>query len=174
MASSYGVFAADQQSGAEKPGLVPINLAGRWSGQHYTSNVRAPVRIGDEKPHAAAPTPNTLTFDIVACGDGWCGIAVSDATPCGAVALKMARDTVKNRPNKFNGKLELAKGAAPYVIEAWYSAPDTKAREGSEKPHLNFVGDTGGELLMMRRSFPFQAELARVSEPVCTLEMATS
>ncbi len=117
---------------------------------------------------------NTLTYDIVACGDDWCGIAVSETTPCGAVALKMSRDTVKNRPNKFTGKLELAKGSAPYVVEGWYSAPDTKAGEGSDKAHLNFVGDTGGELLMMRRSFPFQAELARVGEPVCTIEKATS
>lgn len=178
VAFSYGVIAADEQPAVEKAELFPINLAGRWSGKHYANTMRAPIRIGDSSPAAVAPKLNTLTYDIVACGEEWCGIAVTDEKTCGAIALKMKRDTAKNRRNAFTGKLEIAKGSAPYVIEAWYSAPDTKtgtkAREGSDKAHLNFVGDTGGELLMMRRSFPFQAEMARVGEPTCTMEKATS
>ena len=174
VAFSYGVIAADEQPAVEKAELVPINLAGRWSGNHYANTMRAPIRIGKPSPGEVAPKLNTLTYDIVACGDEWCGIAVTDAKTCGAVALKMKRDTATNRRNAFTGKLELAKGSAPYVIEAWYSAPDTKSGEGSAKAHLNFVGDTGGELLMMRRSFPFQAEMARMGEPTCTMEKATS
>lgn len=178
LASSYGVIAAEPDAKVKQAEIVPINLAGRWIGNHYANTMRAPIRIGDPSPAAVTPKLNTLTYDIVACGEEWCGIAVTDETTCGAVALKMKRDTAKNRRNAFTGKLEIAKGAAPYVIEAWYSAPDTKtgtkAGEGSELAHLNFVGDTGGELLMMRRSFPFQAEMARVGEPTCTLEKATS
>jgi hypothetical protein len=174
LASSYGVIAAEPAATTKQAEIVPINLAGRWSGNHYANTMRAPIRIGEPSPAAVAPKLNTLTYDIVACGEEWCGIAVTDDKTCGAVALKMKRDTAKNRRNAFTGKLELAKGSAPYVVEAWYSAPDTKAGEGSEKAHLNFVGDTGGELLMMRRSFPFQAEMARVGEPTCTMEKATS
>ena len=178
LASSYGVIAAEPAATNNQAEFVPINLAGRWSGKHYANTMRAPIRIGDSSPAAVAPKLNTLTYDIVACGEEWCGIAVTDEKTCGAIALKMKRDTAKNRRNAFTGKLEIAKGSAPYVIEAWYSAPTTKAGtkagEGSEKAHLNLVGDTGDELLMMRRSFPFQAEMARVGEPTCTMEKATS
>ncbi len=174
LASSYGVIAAEPAATNNQAEFVPINLAGRWSGNHYANTMRAPIRIGDPSPAAVAPKLNTLTYDIVACGDEWCGIAVTDEKTCGSIALKLARDPKSGRGNAFNGKLELAKGAAPYVVEAWYSAPNTKAGERSEKAHLNFVGDTGGELLMMRRSFPFQAEMARVGEPTCTMEKATS
>ena len=73
------------------------------------------------------------------------------------------------------GRLELAKGSAPYTVEAWYAPPNATAGEAAERPRLNFVGDTGdGSMLMMRRSFPFQAELTRVSDAKCTLEQATS
>ncbi len=167
-AASYGVFAADDKPIAGEAAPVAVNLAGRWTGHQYRFMSKR-VDIG-----GAPPKPNSLTFDIVACGEAWCGIAVSAEATCGAVALKMARDPKSGRGNAFSGKLELAKGSAPYVIEAWYSAPNLKAGEGSDNPHLHFVGDTGGELLMMRRSFPFQAEMARVGEPVCTLEKATS
>ena len=174
LASSCGAIAAEPAATTKRAAIVPINLAGRWSGHHYANTMRAPIKVGETGSAVAAPKLNTLTYDIVACGDAWCGIAVTDETTCGAIALKLDRDPKSGRGNAFSGKLELAKGSAPYVVEAWYSAPNSKAGEGSDKAHLNFVGDTGGELLMMRRSFPFQAEMARVSEPVCTLEKATS
>ena len=178
LASACGAIAAEPAATTKQAGIVPVNvpvnLVGRWSGHHYANTMRAPIRVGEPSPAALAPKLNTLIYDIVACGDAWCGITVTDETTCGAIALKLARDPKSGRGNAFSGKLELAKGSAPYVVEAWYSAPDTKSGEGSEKAHLNFVGDTGGELLMMRRSFPFQADMARVGEPVCTLEKSTS
>ena len=169
LASPYGAFAAEPDVTVKPATATPINLAGRWSGHHFGFASRRILK--DEETAAAS---KTLTYDIVACGDDWCGIAVTDDKTCGAVALKMARDPKSGRGNAFSGKLELAKGSAPYVIEAWYSAQKPQAGEGSDKAHLHFVGDTGGELLMMRRSFPFQAEMARVGDPVCTLEKATS
>jgi hypothetical protein len=68
---------------------------------------------------------------------------------------------------EFNGKLELAKGSAPYAVKAWYRSEDSSAS-------LHFLGDTGPELRLMRRSFPFEANLARSGEAICTLEKATS
>lgn len=162
---------------AKSPGTAPIVLAGRWSGPRHGYAMRRPVGGQDSKSDDSGCKGNqcTLTYDIVACPDGWCGIAVSDATPCGAIGVRMKPDTGPNRRNAFAGKLELAKGSAPYTVEAWYSAPGSTAGEGRELARLHFVGDTGdGGMLMMRRSFPFQAELTRISDAKCTLEQATS
>jgi hypothetical protein len=148
-----------------------ITLAGRWQGPRFGYGAR---KVGSEA--CAGDKPCLLTYDIVACPEGWCGIEVSDATPCGAIGVRMSPDTTKDRRNAFQGKLELAKGAAPYIIEAWYTPPDATKTAGpaAAGAHLHIVGDTGGELLMMRRSFPFQAELTRMSDAQCTLEKATS
>ena len=163
MASAGGGFAADKALKAKVAALAPVTLAGRWSGPRYSHNLIA----SDEQTCGAKRCD--LTYDIVACPEGWCGIAVTEATPCGAIGLKLAAGHPKNRPNAFTGHLELAKGSAPYTVEAWHHG----AEDGA-KATLNFVGDTGPELLLMRRSFPFHAELARVGDASCTLEKATS
>jgi len=182
--SSHGFSAAAGDAAASKPADgSAIVLAGRWSGPRYGFGVRkirppkadGAVSTGESSAENCGGQACTLTYDIVACGDGWCGIAVSDATPCGPIGLRMTADTGHNRRNAFTGKLELAKGSAPYAIEAWYApADDGQAGGGRDAARLSFVGDTGGELLMMRRSFPFQAELTRISDAQCTLEKATS
>lgn len=155
--------AAPQSGGVAE---VPIVLAGRWSGPRYGYARRIP------KADNSGGNANMLTYDIVACGNEWCGIAVSDETPCGPIGLRMTGDTAPNRSNAFKGRLELAKGTASYVIEAWYGAPD--AGDSSSAARLSLVGDTGTELLMMRRSFPLQAELRRIGDAQCTLEQVTS
>jgi hypothetical protein len=164
--TTCGAFAAGKT--AAKP--TPVNLAGRWTGNHFGyGRVRAPA------PGANPAAGQTLAYDIVACGDAWCGIAVTDEASCGAVALKLKPDTARNRKNAFSGNLELAKGTAAYVVEAWYQAPDEDDADKTKSPvHLSFIGDTGTELLLMRRSFPFQAELTRTGDAVCTLEKAVS
>lgn len=178
LAAGHGGSAAADTAVGDKPaGVVapaaaadaaPVVLAGRWTGPRYGF-----ARIGP-KGHDGGGKASTLTYDIVACGEGWCGIAVSDETPCGAIGLRIAPDKAPNRRNAFNGKLELAKGTASYVVEAWYAAPDAGEQGGRSAPRLSLIGDTGTELLMMRRSFPLQAELTRISDAQCTLEKATS
>jgi hypothetical protein len=159
-----GAEAADGQPGAVA--REPISLAGRWSGKRYASSMRPPeAETGD----TCSGKTCAMTFDIVACDTGWCGIEVVDGTTCGATAMRVEPDKDPNRSRAFTGKLELAKGAAPYVIEAWISSAD-----GQTPPHLSLVGDTGTELLLMRRSFPFQAELQRVADATCKLEKTTS
>ncbi len=149
--------------------LAPVNLAGRWKGPRYAFNMRS------ADPQNCGGKACELTYDIVPCPDGWCGIMVSDAAPCGPVAVRLKPESAAHRQNAFTGKLELAKGSAPYSVEAWYQPPGETAGEGSDQAHLNFVGDTGdGGMLMLRRSFPFQAELARISDAQCTLAKATS
>lgn len=151
---------------------APISLAGRWKGMRYAYNFRA------RDAEKCAGRRCELTYDMVACGDAWCGIAVTDDTTCGAIALRLGADAKAARGQVFNGKLELAAGAAPYTVQAWYAAPDGTAADGTtgqrRNAKLRLVGDTGSELLMMRRSFPFQADLQRIADATCTLENATS
>jgi hypothetical protein len=169
IAAPHGAIAAEEAASSDEAKGVdaPIVLAGRWIGPHYGYGSRA-------AEGACASGPCTLTFDIVACGSDWCGIAVGKDDACGAVAMKLTHNTEPDRANSFAGKLELAKGAAPYVVEAWYQAPGAQAGEDADQARLSMVGDTGPELMMYRRSFPFSAELARSGEAKCTLEKATS
>lgn len=170
VAGGRGISAAKaDEVGAEGADTTPVTLAGRWSGPRYSFSMRAPVA------NNCGGKPCQLTYDIVACDDGWCGIAVTDERPCGAIGLRMAPNAQRKHRNAFSGRLELAKGSAPYTIEAWYAPPAAGASDGAASPpRLRLAGDTGGELLIMRRSFPFQAELARVGDAQCTLAKATS
>ncbi len=178
MTGVRGGSAAAAEPAAATAALAPVSLAGRWQGPHRSYN----MRVADTGQCANGACQ--LTYDIVACPSGWCGIAVTADATCGAIGLHLAPDAKKARPNVFAGKLELAKGSAPYTVEAWHhsnaasgspssSQPDAVAKPDA-KATLNFIGDTGPELLMMRRSFPFQAELTRIGDATCTLEKATS
>lgn len=161
--------AAGDKAAAISADAAPIVLAGRWTGPRHGYNLRAPGTqdCGGKRCE--------LTYDIVACPEGWCGIAVTEEMPCGQIGMRIKQDTAHNRRNAFMGKLELAKGSAAYTVEAWYAPPGETAGDGSEQARLHFVGDTGdGGMLMMRRSFPFQAELRRISDAQCTLDKATS
>ncbi len=158
----YGGAAAETAAPSAAAAIQPVQLAGRWSGQRYG------LGLTGKEAECTGKACN-ITFDIVACDTGWCGIRIADDESCGAVGLRLADNPKKPNVNRFSGKLELAKGTAPYVVEAWYMAGDA-----GDKPHLSFVGDTGPELLMMRRSFPFEAQLDRIADATCTLQKATS
>lgn len=129
--------------------LQPMQIAGRWMGDIYTQ------RNG-----------GMLTLDIVACGNAWCGIKVEDGGKCGGTALKV--DYVQPQGDsqsdslQFNGTLELAAGTEPYVVQAWLMPP---AENGSIA--LQITGDTGGVYRAYRRSFPFEAQMARTQDALC-------
>jgi hypothetical protein len=161
IAASFGRSEAAEATTAVALAQPPIVLAGRWSGRYYGYGRH-------ESRTDCADTGCTLTYDIVACKDGWCGIAVKDDKTCGPVGVRLTADEAKEGGSAFKGKLELAKGSAPYTVEAWY-----RSEEGGAS-NLHFLGDTGPELLLMRRSFPFEADLARTGDATCTLDKATS
>ena len=162
LAPGYGGSAAAAgnvpQVGETRAGS-PV-IAGRWSGSYYGYG-----RRGGEA--GCSNESCELTYDIVACKDGWCGIAVKADKSCGAVGLHLAADPAQRSP-AFKGKLEVAKGSAPYTVEAWFT------KDEATPPRLHLLGDTGPELVLMRRSFPFEAQLARVGDAACTLNKATS
>lgn len=160
IASSFGSSAAAETSEEAKSAPVArISLAGRWSGKRYGYG------RGDEEGDCGSGC--TLAYDFVACKEGWCGIAVNDDKTCGAIGVRLASNASGNGGGAFKGQLVLVKGSAAYAVEAWYRTDD-----GITK--LHFLGDTGPELRIMRRSFPFEADLARTGEATCTLEKATS
>jgi hypothetical protein len=161
IAVGFGGSAAAEDNATKVAPAAAVSLAGRWTGHYYGYG-----RAGEER--GCGDEGCGLTYDIVACKQGWCGIAVKNDKSCGAIGVHLAADA-KDGENVFKGKLELAKGAAPYAVEAWIS-PD----KDSKVVQMHFLGDTGPELLMFRRSYPFEANLARIGDATCTLDKATS
>ena len=144
-AISVLVVIAPLVAGAATRELKTADIAGRWSGTSHAEKSRS-----------------ILTLDIVACGTGWCGIKVEVGDKCGGTALKLNSGVVKENNGQFQGTLSLVPGTEPYTIHATIFPPD----EG--KPlEMQVTGDTGGNYQALRRSFPFEAALARVKDAVC-------
>ena len=132
-------------------GITAANIAGRWQGASYAGDAGGP-----------------LTLDIVACGAGWCGIKVDVGDKCGGTALKI--DAGEALPDsdyiQFKGTLQLAPGTEPYVVQTSLFMPTADTRSGAPLT-LQITGDTGGEFRAYRRSFPFEAQMARIKDAVC-------
>jgi hypothetical protein len=110
----------------------------------------------------AEETAQPLTLDVVACGDGWCGIRVAANDTCSGTALKVNAGKVEENNAQFEGTLELAPGTEAYTVHATIFPPE----EG--KPlSMQITGDTGGQFRAFRRSFPFEAQMARLKDAVC-------
>jgi len=139
------VAAAPLAANAMAADLKAADIAGRWQGTTW-----------------AREAGGNLTLDVVACGAGWCGIKVAADDSCGGTALELDGGAAEGDNIVFKGTLELAPGTAPYVVQT-YLIP---ASENSPVA-LQIVGDTGGEFRAYRRSFPFEAQMARTRDPVC-------
>lgn len=161
---AYGAFAANDAEHAAQissdDDVKPTLIAGRWTGRYFGY---AAVR---EK---CGGKPCTMTIDLSPCASGWCGVLVKDDGGCGGMAMTVQAGKGDKTYRQYEGHLTLDPKAANYVIQAtvW-------TEKESRKPHLGIVGDTGKEMMFMRRSFPFQAELLRAGDAVCTSEKATS
>jgi hypothetical protein len=107
------------------------------------------------------PRGYKLTVDISRCGDGWCGVEVTDGSTCGRTVLRLDRGAAKEDPGvEFAGRIDLAPGTQPYVVRA-----RLYAREGAFR--ISMVGDTGGDFQLFRRNYPFMQLLARSGDAVC-------
>ncbi|HEX2843045.1 MAG TPA: hypothetical protein VHO05_17370 [Hyphomicrobium sp.] len=147
---------------APAPEQAAVDISGRWEGRTYEIARRGPD-CGDK--------PCTLTLDVARCATGWCGVEVTGSEQrCGDTALKLDAGDASGSVTLFKGKLELAKGTEPYVVEAYLvnMSGDTVAKQ------LQIAGDTGGEFRMFRRTFPFNATLARSGEARCKPETTVS
>lgn len=165
-ATAEPALAGDAPSALAAPSATAsADLSGRWQGRSYELSRRESDCSG---------TRCLLTLDVMKCTTGWCGVEVLDGDKrCGATALKLDGETsaAGSAVPVYRGTLELAKGTEPYVVEV-YVVPG--GREGSPDRDLQIAGDTGGEFRMFRRSFPFNATLARAGEPTCKPETAVS
>lgn len=160
--AAYGASTAESTAATPTPAAAVLkaeDFSGRWSGNYYGfGDLRSRCQGGACK----------ITLDIAPCGTSWCGVMVKDGGDCGGVAMKVELGEFKETWMQFNGSLELDPKAAGYVIQATLWSDD----EG--KRGVEIIGDTGKELMFMRRSFPFSARLARSGDAVCTDTKATS
>lgn len=161
IAVRFGGFAAAGEESATATDAAPPSLAGRWIGKNYGFS-----RADDEK--GCDDDGCRLAYDIVACKDGWCGITLNADNSCGDVGLHLAADTESDR-HVFKGRVELAKRTAPYSVQVWLNSD-----KDASLPELHLIGATDLKFLLMRRSFPFEARLARSGDAVCALPKTTS
>jgi hypothetical protein len=113
-----------------------------------------------------------LTLDIVACGADWCGTRIDDQGGCAGTALRLSlapKQPQDRSAASFKGQLEVVKGSSPYYVEAWSEGLGADAR-----PTLRMVGDTGGEIRVLRRTFPFSANLVRTDKAHCLADAKTT
>jgi hypothetical protein len=130
--------------------LIPADIAGRWHG-HYFS------------PGKCAEEGCELAFDIVACGTSWCGILLAAGDRCGGHGLTLDGGEVFGEALiRYQGRVELAKGAAPYRVRA-----DLDPSTEGNGLLLHLVGASESVFGFMDRDFPFSAALARAGEAVC-------
>jgi hypothetical protein len=131
--------------------ITAASIAGRWQGESYARDAGGP-----------------LTLDIVACGTGWCGVKVEAGDKCGGTALKIDAGIAETGSDyiQYSGTLQLAPNTEPYVVRTSVFQPTPDDPTGSPLK-LQITGDTGGEFRVYRRSFPFEAQMARVKDAVC-------
>lgn len=163
LAAAGPALAGDTASPPSGDAPAAIDISGRWEGRSFELARRA-EDCGDKRC--------ALVVDIARCQTGWCGVEVIGSEQrCGATALKLDGGQAGGGTSTlFKGKLELAKGSEPYVVEAYLVTMG-----GDEvRTELQIVGDTGGEFRMFRRSFPFNATLVRSGDAHCRPESTVS
>jgi hypothetical protein len=141
----WAIGSACMISGARAESPASLDIAGRW-----------------EQVCEAAPTCVTR-IDISRCDAGWCGVGVKTDGTCGAPLLELGsgKQRYDDGSQHFEGKVTLAAGTAPYIVDAHVSRD---VKDGTMQ--LRIAGNTEGNLI--RRIFEFDARLARTDLPVCT------
>jgi len=100
----------------------------------------------------------SLTLDLSRCGDGWCGIEVTQTGACGRTVLRARSDD----DGQLIGRLELATQAQPYTI-----VMHLFRRSPSDSELLMIRGHTGARFDPWRRMYPYMVAYARKSDVGC-------
>ncbi len=79
-----GPATADEKAGEAQPSVSSADLSGRWEGPSYFDTKAS-------ENCAGAGGSCLLRLDVVACGDGWCGIELGKEDRCGATALRLGK-----------------------------------------------------------------------------------
>lgn len=101
----------------------------------------------------------SLTLDLLRCGDGWCGIEVTQAGACGRTVLRARSD---DDDGQLTGRLELATDSQPYMIAA-----TLYRRSPSDPGTLMISGHTGNRFEAWRRTYPYSVTFARSGDVTC-------
>lgn len=138
--------------------LTASNLAGRW--------VFAASLTGKE---CTEPARCRVAYDLVPCGEGWCGIEVADGKTCGRTAFRLGAGS--SGPNaryniEFAGSFERAEGTQPYVVRANLYANPTP-EQPAPPLRLSVRGNTGGDFQPFRRTYPLYMLLSRAGDALC-------
>ena len=149
LVAAVGCIMAVVPAGVAEPKAA--DLSGRW--------VYAAARA--EQPCVGADCG--LTYDLVRCGDGWCGIEVKDGKDCGRTALRLDAGATLSFGVEFFGRYEKAQGTEPYAVNATLQLDAEQKRP----LRLSVRGNTGGTFQGFRRIFPLQMVFKREGEPGC-------
>ena len=157
LASALGCMMAAGRPAAAQ--VQASDLSGRWS--------RLLVAAGSKIPCRGADCHRT--YDLMRCGDGWCGVEVKNGKDCGHVALRLDAGAATSSGVAFSGRFEIAQGSDPYTVTATLSAHP-------EGPLLlSLHGNTENGLQPLRRTFsPLSMVLKRDGEPACRADPAVT
>jgi hypothetical protein len=126
------------------PPIKPDDIAGRW--------------VSDKE---STSRKDRLTLDVSRCGNGWCGVEVKHGSTCGRIALRLDQGRQDDGfIVDFDGRIELAPGTQPYAVRA-----ELHTYRGAFR--IMMYGNSGDELQLWRRNFPFQHLLSRSGDAVC-------
>jgi hypothetical protein len=131
--------------------LAASQLSGRWS---------------VDPRHRCHDASCQLAYDLVPCGDGWCGIEVRDGKACGRIAFRLDAGAPKPYGVEFLGHYERAQETQPYVVSANLYV-DQQRRSPNEQLLLSVFGSTDGNFQPFRRSYPLHMVLARDGDAKC-------
>ena len=109
------------------------------------------------------------TYDLVPCGDGWCGIEVKDGKACGRTAFRLDAGTPGLHWRygiEFAGSFERAEGTQPYVVRANLIA-NPALPQPTPPLRLSVRGNTGGDFQPFRRTYPLHMLLSRDGDALC-------
>jgi hypothetical protein len=99
-----------------------------------------------------------LTLDISRCADGWCGVEVRNGS-CGSTTLRLDEGELRAPLAVFSGRIGLG-GAQPYLIRVHLSRYESAFQ-------LDLFGNTGDELELWRRNYPYRQLMSRTGDAVC-------
>lgn len=151
LAAAFGCFmAAAPPASAE---LKAASLAGRWV-----------TYVGDAKVPCTSPQCR-IAYDLVPCGEGWCGIEVKEGKTCGRTAFRLDPGAPGQHGVTFAGRYDRTDATQPYVVKALlYPQPRPKTPGDM---FLHIQGSTDGQFPLARRFFPLQTMLSRAGDAVC-------
>ena len=141
---TVGMITAVCVAGMAIAAVVPAEFGGRWH--------------SDGK---------NLTLDVSRCGNGWCGVEVTNRATCGRTVLRLDDGEHDSGSMSFSGSLQLALGSEPYGVR-------TVLQRRGDALALIITGHTGGRFQFARRTFDFQAEFVRVDNSTCPPDVKVS